>query len=61
VLNLTDVKADSIMTPAAHEAFRVWNVASALFVPMLRQTQVIGVILVTHRNVGAFSTTHWSC
>ncbi len=59
VLNLADMKAgSSIVTPAAREAARVWGVASTLFVPMLRQTHVIGVIIVYHRNEGAFSNTH---
>jgi signal transduction histidine kinase len=57
VLNLSDVEADSRTSAAVREIYRARGVRSAVWVPMVRAGQTIGVINVAHRDVAAFSDT----
>jgi signal transduction histidine kinase/putative methionine-R-sulfoxide reductase with GAF domain len=55
VLNVTDFEDYEGFTAAARAWFVATGIHSVLFVPMLRQHDVIGAIVVNHRNAGAFS------
>jgi signal transduction histidine kinase len=55
VLNVPDVERYPTFTPAARELFAASGIRSALFVPMRRHEEVIGVIAVTHREIDAFT------
>jgi GAF domain-containing protein len=57
VLNLSDVEADLRTSAAVREIYRARGVRSAVWVPMVRAGQAIGVINVAHRDVAAFSDT----
>ncbi len=58
VLSVPDVFSQDGIGPSAHATFRDMGVQSALFVPMLRQGQVVGEITLMHREAAGFNGTH---
>ena len=60
VLRLADVELDTdkVFSVAAHARMRDLGTRSLVLVPMFRRGLVIGVIVVTHRTVGAFTDAH---
>jgi signal transduction histidine kinase len=55
ILNVANVRDWEGFTPAAREMFDGLGICSNLLVPMLSQGRSIGVIHVSHRDIGAFS------
>ncbi|MBI2206648.1 MAG: GAF domain-containing protein [Candidatus Rokubacteria bacterium] len=58
VLSVPDVFSQEGIGPSARATFRDMGVQSALFVPMLRQGQVVGEITLMHRETAGFNDTH---
>ena len=53
-----DAQIDERVTPAGRQTARARGYRSLVFLPMLRDDTVIGVIGVTHREVAAFGAEH---
>ena len=58
VFHVADVDQSPVFSAAARAMFRTLGVRSTLSVPMLRQGQVVGAIVLTHPGLRAFSPAH---
>ncbi len=56
VLQVADTEAASDMSPALHEHAQARGIRSLLFCPLIRERVAIGVISVSRKEPGAFST-----
>jgi signal transduction histidine kinase len=54
IIHIADVRSDPEASPASREIGRVQGWRSALAVPMMRDAELIGVIMVTRTEAGAF-------
>src|SRR5207245_11316953 len=61
VVRVADVETerDLPISEAGRAMLRSQNAHSVLIVPMFRQNEVIGSIMLTHRDVGAFTDAHF--
>jgi GAF domain-containing protein/CheY-like chemotaxis protein len=58
VESIPDVEADPTLSPRVLEVYRRHEMRSMVMVPLLGQREVLGVLVVGHGAVGAFSESH---
>jgi GAF domain-containing protein len=58
VASIPDIEADADLTPRVLAVYRRHNARSVVMVPLLRQTEVIGVLVVGHEDIAAFGDRH---
>jgi len=56
VLYIPDMQNDPHTSDAVREDYRLRNARSTVWVPMLREGRVVGVVAVSHRDLAAFPT-----
>src|SRR5215468_3200149 len=57
-INITDLETDSRIADYSRPFYRKFRLRSGLWVPMLRDAEVVGIIIVWHTEPGAFSKRH---
>jgi GAF domain-containing protein len=58
VTSIPDIEAAAELTPRVLSVYRRHKTRSVVMVPLIRQTDVIGVLVVGHDGVGAFAESH---
>src|SRR5262245_45640919 len=57
-INITDLETDSRIADYSRPFYRKFRLRSGLWVPMLRDTEVIGIVIVWHTEPSAFGPRH---
>jgi len=58
LINIADLETDPRVADYARPFYREFRIRSGLWVPMLRDTGVVGIVIVLHTEPGAFSDRH---
>ena len=56
--SITDIEADPELSEHVRDVYRQYDVRSVAMVPLLGRSEVLGVLVVGHRDVAAFSDGH---